>query len=197
RTEMVYGLTGGTGSGKTTVAEYLREFGCEVVDADIIAREVTAKGSPVLAVLAEVFRADILDENGELIRKKLGSIVFGDKEKLARLNEIMRGALDARFWKALDEAGAKRLYSKVFFDAPALYETNRENFVDRVWVVAADRETRIARIMKRDGLTREQVLERMDSQLPEEEKIRRADVVIYNDGTLDDLRNKVAEALSR
>ena len=82
---MVYGLTGGTGSGKTTVAEYLSEFGCEVVDADIIAREVTAKGSPVLDVLAETFGADILDENGELIRKKLGSIVFGNKEKLAKL----------------------------------------------------------------------------------------------------------------
>ena len=193
---MIYGLTGGTGSGKTTVAEYLKESGCEVVDADIIAREVTAKDSPVLATLAEVFGADILDENGELIRKKLGSIVFGDKEKLTRLNEIMREALDTRFRKALAEAGEKRLYSKVFFDAPALYETNRESFVDKVWVVAADRETRIARIMKRDGLTREQVLERMDSQLPEEEKIKRADVVIYNDGTLEDLRNKVADALN-
>ena len=194
---MVYGLTGGTGSGKTTVAEYLREFGCEVVDADIIAREVTAKGSPVLDVLAETFGADILDENGELIRKKLGSIVFGNKEKLAKLNELMREALDTRFRKALDEAGSKRLYSKVFFDAPALFETNRDHFVDRVWVVAADLETRIARIMKRDGLSREQVLERMASQLPEEEKIRKADVVIYNDGTLEDLRNKVAEALNK
>ena len=69
--------------------------------------------------------------------------------------------------------------------------------MDRVWVVAADLETRIARIMKRDGLSREQVLERMASQLPEEEKIRKADVVIYNDGTLEDLRNKVAEALNK
>ena len=193
---MIYGLTGGTGSGKSTVAQYLREFGCEVVDADIIAREVTAKGSPVLDDLAEEFGADIIDENGELIRKKLGSIVFGNAEKLARLNEIMREALDTRFKSALEAATAKRLYSKVFFDAPALFETNREHFVDKVWVVAADKETRIARIMKRDGMTREEVLDRMKSQLPDDEKMRRADLIIYNDGTLEDLKNKVFEAVN-
>ena len=193
---MFYGLTGGTGSGKSTVAEYLRKFGCEVVDADIIAREVTAKGSPVLDDLAKEFGADILDENGELIRKKLGSIVFGDEEKLAKLNEIMRVALDTRFREALDTAASKRLYSKVFFDAPALFETKREHFVDKIWVVAADRETRIARIMKRDGISREEVLKRMESQLPDDEKMRRADLVIHNDGTLEDLKNKVTEALN-
>ncbi len=193
---MFYGLTGGTGSGKSTVAEYLREFGCEVVDADLIAREVTAKGSPVLDDLAKEFGTDILDENGELIRKKLGSIVFGDAEKLAKLNEIMRTALDNRFRQALDTAASKRLYSKVFFDAPALFETNREHFVDKVWVVAADRETRIARIMKRDGISREEVLKRMSNQLPDDEKMSRADLVIYNDGTLEELRSKVEKALS-
>ena len=193
---MIYGLTGGTGSGKSTVAEYLKEFGCEVVDADLIAREITAKGSPVLDLLSEEFGSEIIDENGELIRKKLGNIVFGDAGKLARLNEIMREALDAGFRKGLDEACKRRLYGKVFFDAPVLFETKREHFVDKIWVVAADKETRIARIMKRDGITREQVLERMSNQLPDDEKIAKADIVIYNDGTLEDLKNKVAEALN-
>ena len=101
---MIYGLTGGTGSGKTTVAEYLREFGCEVVDADLIARQVTEKGSPVLDKLAEAFGSDILDENGELIRKKLGSKVFGDDEKMAVLNELMRKALDEGFKTSLRES---------------------------------------------------------------------------------------------
>ena len=192
---MIYGLTGGTGSGKSTVAQYLRELGCEVVDADLIARQVTEKGSPVLDEIAKAFGSDILDENGELIRKKLGSKVFGDAEKLALLNEIMRKALDERFEAALKEASEKRLYSKVFFDAPALFETKREHFVDKVWVVAADKETRIARIMKRDGISREEVLKRMESQLPDGEKEARADIVIYNDGTLEDLRKKVEAAL--
>ena len=192
---MIYGLTGGTGSGKSTVAQYLKEFGCEVVDADLIARQVTEKGAPVLKDLADAFGNDILDENGELIRKKLGSKVFGDPEKMAVLNELMRKALDDGFEKALKEAASKRLYSKVFFDAPALCETNREYMVDIVWVVAADKETRISRIMKRDGITREEVLARMASQLPDDDKIARADLVIYNDGTLEDLREKVRKAL--
>ena len=192
---MIYGLTGGTGSGKSTVAQYLKEFGCEVVDADLIARQVTEKGAPVLKDLADAFGSDILDENGELIRKKLGSKVFGDSEKMAVLNELMRKALDEGFEKALKEASSKRLYSKVFFDAPALFETNREYMVDKVWVVAADKEARIARIMMRDGITREEVLARMASQLPDDDKIARADFVIYNDGTLEDLKEKVRKAL--
>ena len=194
---MIYGLTGGTGSGKTTVAEYLREFGCEVVDADLIARQVTEKGSPVLDKLAETFGSDILDENGELIRKKLGNKVFGDDAKMAVLNELMRKALDEGFEAALKEASSKRLYGKVFFDAPALFETNREYMVNKVWVVAADKETRIARIMKRDGISREEVLKRMQSQLPDDDKIARADFVIYNDGTLEELKEKVGKALGK
>ena len=194
---MIYGLTGGTGSGKTTVAEYLREFGCEVVDADLIARQVTEKGSPVLDKLAETFGSDILDENGDLIRKKLGNKVFGDDAKMAVLNELMRKALDEGFEAALKEASSKRLYGKVFFDAPALFETNREYMVNKVWVVAADKETRIARIMKRDGISREEVLKRMQSQLPDDDKIARADFVIYNDGTLEDLKEKVRKALGK
>ena len=192
---MIYGLTGGTGSGKSTVADYLRELGYEVVDCDQIARQATAKGSPLLDELAAEFGQDIIDENGELIRKKLGSIVFGNEERLAKLNAMMKSALDERFREALDAACAKRLYSKVFFDAPVLFETNREHFVDRIWVVAADRETRIQRIMKRDGVSREEVEKRMASQLPDDEKCARADLVIYNDGTIEDLKEKVRKAL--
>ena len=192
---MIYGLTGGTGSGKTTVARYLQEFGCTVVDADVIARSITDKGSPVLEKLAECFGRDIIDENGELIRKKLGSIVFGDEQKLSQLNDIMRDSMDSAFKKALKEASESRLYGKVFFDAPTLFESNREHFVDKIWVVAADRETRIQRIMKRDGISREEVEKRMKSQLPDNEKIAKADVVIYNDGTLEDLKAAVQKAL--
>ena len=192
---MIYGLTGGTGSGKSTVAEYLKEFGCTVVDADIIARSVTEKGSEVLKKLSDEFGQEIIDENGELIRKKLGSIVFQDSEKLEKLNEIMRSSLDEKFEKALRQASEERLYGKVFFDAPTLFESKREHFVDRIWVVIADRNTRIERIMKRDGLSREEVEKRMQNQLPDDVKAARADVVIYNDGSLDELREKVRTAL--
>ena len=192
---MVYGLTGGTGSGKTTVANYLTEMGYTVVDADLVARSLTEPGSPVLAELAETFGSGIIAEDGTLIRKNLGDIVFNNKEKLQQLNDIMAPAMDNAFKQALEAASLENPYSKVFFDAPTLYESGRENMVDKVWVVAAGLETRIKRIMDRDGITREQVLARMASQLPEEDKIRRADVVIYNDGTLEELRQKVEDAL--
>lgn len=192
---MVYGLTGGTGSGKTTVCGYLEEMGYTVIDADKVARSLTEPGSAVLNLIAETFGKEILAEDGSLIRKKLGDIVFNNKEKLKQLNDIMGPAMDEAFKSALDEASMENPYSKVFFDAPTLYESGREKMVDKVWVVAAGLETRIKRIMDRDGLSREQVLARMANQLPEEEKIRRADVVIYNDGTLEDLRRTVENAL--
>ena len=192
---MVYGLTGGTGSGKTTVANFLTEMGYTVIDADVIARSLTDPGSEVLRLLAETFGKEILAEDGSLIRKRLGDIVFNNKEKLQQLNDIMGPSMDKAFLKALNDAVLERPYSKVFFDAPTLYESGREYMVDKVWVVAAGLETRIRRIMDRDGLSREQVLARMANQLPEEEKIRRADVVIYNDGTLEDLRCAVEKAL--
>ncbi|MBQ9826285.1 MAG: dephospho-CoA kinase [Firmicutes bacterium] len=192
---MVYGITGGTGSGKTTVCGFLEEMGYTVIDADKVARSLTEPGSQVLWKLSETFGKEIIAEDGSLIRKKLGEIVFNNKEKLQQLNDIMGPAMDEAFRSALDAAVLKNPYSKVFFDAPTLYESGRESMVDKVWVVAAGLETRIKRIMDRDGLSREQVLARMANQLPEEEKIRRADVVIYNDGTLEDLRMTVEKAL--
>ena len=194
---MVYGLTGGTGSGKTSVSEYLKEHGYKVVDADQIARELTEKGSPVLDELKTAFGPEIIAEDGSLLRKKLGSIVFNDKTKLDKLNEIMEERLNERFIKALDRAQVEDPYGKVFFDAPTLLETNREWLVDRIWVVVSDQEARIKRIMDRDGITREQVLSRMANQLSDEEKIKRADVVIYNNGSLDDLKLTVSNALDQ
>ena len=194
---MVYGLTGGTGSGKTTVCNYLKEMGFTVIDADVVARSLTEPGMPLLKKLADTFGSDIIAEDGTLIRKKLGEKVFGDKEKLKQLDDLFGPAMDEIFEKTLADARIQNPYSKVFFDAPTLFESNREHLVDKIWVVAADRETRIKRIMERDGLSREEVEKRMQSQLPEEDKIRRADVVIYNNGTLLDLRNKVIEALCK
>ena len=192
---MVYGLTGGTGSGKTSVSEHLKELGYTVIDADIIARELTDKGSPVLDDLKAEFGPEIIAEDGSLLRKKLGSIVFNDKSKLERLNEIMEDRLNARFIEALDKARIENPYGKVFFDAPTLLETNREWLVDNIWVIVSDKEKRIRRIMDRDGLTREQVLSRMANQLSDEEKIKRADVVIYNNGSLDDLKKQIDSLL--
>ena len=192
---MVYGLTGGTGSGKTSVSNYLKELGYTVIDADKIAREITETGSPVLAELKNTFGDSIIAEDGSLLRKKLGSIVFNDKEQLDKLNTIMARYLDERFVQVLDAARVNDPYGKIFFDAPTLLESGREWLVDKIWVVVSDLEVRIQRLMERDGITREQVLARMSNQLSDNEKIERADKVIYNDGTLDDLKAHVDQAL--
>ena len=192
---MVYGITGGTGSGKTTVTEYLKELGYTVVDADQIARSVTEPGSALLSELADEFGTDIIAPDGSLLRKKLGSIVFNDKEKLEKLNSIMAPALDRRFEDVLDAARVDQPYGKIFFDAPTLLESGREYLVDKIWVVVSDKEERIRRIMERDGLSREQVLARMGNQLSDEEKTARADVVIYNDDDLEDLKENVRKSL--
>ena len=192
---MVYGLTGGTGSGKTSVSEYLKELGYTVVDADEIARELTKKGSPVLDEIKSAFGSDIISEDGTLLRKKLGNIVFNDEEKLEILNSIMSCYLDERFVQVLDKARAENIYGKVFFDAPTLLESGREWLVDSIWVVVSPVEDRIKRIMQRDGISREQVLARMKNQLPDEEKIKKADVVIYNNGTIEDLKDQIDKIL--
>ena len=192
---MVYGLTGGTGSGKTSVSEYLKELGYTVVDADEIARELTKKGSPVLDEIKSAFGSDIISEDGTLLRKKLGNIVFNDEEKLEILNSIMSCYLDERFVQVLDKARAENIYGKVFFDAPTLLESGREWLVDSIWVVVSPVEDRIKRIMQRDGISREQVLARMKNQIPDEEKIKKADVVIYNNGTIEDLKDQIDKIL--
>lgn len=194
---MVYGLTGGTGSGKTSVSEYLKQLGYTVIDADKIARELTEKGSPVLDKLKAEFGTEIIDENGSLLRKKLGSIVFNDKEKLDKLNSLMEKDLNEAFIKAIDRACVENPYGKVFFDAPTLLESSREWLVDKIWVVVSDIETRIKRIMDRDRISREQVLARMSNQLSDEEKMKRADVVIYNNGSLDDLKEQIDSIILR
>ena len=192
---MVYGLTGGTGSGKTSVSEYLKELGYTVIDADQIARGLTEKGSPVLDKLKAAFGPQIIAEDGSLLRKKLGAIVFSDRSQLDKLNSIMEKDLTDMFIRVLDEARVRNPYSKVFFDAPTLIESSREWLVDRIWVVVCDKEKRIRRIMDRDGISREQVLDRMSNQLSDDEKIKKADVVISNNGTLEDLKAQVEKAL--
>ena len=192
---MVYGLTGGTGSGKTLVSDYLAELGYKVIDADKIARELTQKGSPVIDELREEFGPGIISKDGELQRKDLGKIVFNDEAQLEKLNNIMAKHLDARFVEILNKARIEEPYGKIFFDAPTLLESGREWLVDRIWVVVSDPETRIRRLMQRDDLSRDQVLARMANQLPDEQKVERADVVIYNNGTIAELKDQIDKIL--
>lgn len=158
--KIILGLTGPTGAGKSTVAAFLREAGAEVLDGDQISREVTTPESPCLKELTDAFSSDILNEDGSLNRRRLGQIAFSDPEALALLNRITHKYIT-------EEIGVRIKKSEnrvICIDAAALYESGLDQICDRVWVVLAEKETRKARILSRDGLTEDEAEKRMAAQ---------------------------------
>lgn len=189
---LVIGLTGGIGCGKTTVASILRDLGARVVDADEVAREVLAPGSPVLAQVAARFGREILCEDGSLDRQRLADIVFRDRQALADLDAITHPPIIAlirqRIWEARGE-GVRVLV----IDAPLLLEAGMAGMVDEVWVVACTLEQQIERLCQRTGMSPPEAEERLRAQMPLDEKARLAHRIIPNDGALTDLRARLEE----
>jgi dephospho-CoA kinase len=194
----VYGLTGGIGSGKSTVAAMLEEYGVPVVSADELSRMVVAPGSEGLADVVEAFGAEVLDERGELDRKKMGKIVFANAEKRRALEAILHPRIRERYEQVLD-ALEKAGHPVMVYEVPLLFEKklHLQDEMKAVILVVSSADTRIARVKDRDALTTEEVLARMRTQMPEEEKRRLADYIVVNDGNLDDLRREVEYLISR
>ena len=176
------GITGGIGTGKSTVSRYIKEKGYPVLDADAMSRQVVAKGSPALAEIADEFGDSVLTEEGELDRGRLAKIAFAHPEMKQKMERIITKRIIDLVAEEIMSFRENGLQKALFLDAPTLYETGADSLVDAVWLVTADHETRIRRCMERDGSTREQVESRMRSQMPEEEKILRADEVLDNSG---------------
>lgn len=170
------GITGGIGSGKSVVSSLLRTMGYPVYDCDEEARKVMHSPS-VKSSLVETF-GTIVFKDGMLDRKELANRVFGNNEQLLRLNAIVHPAVRADFLEWV----CKQNTSLVFIESAILYESGLDMTVDEVWFVTAPLELRIARVISRSGLSREEVLRRIDSQMEEAEKGGRADVTIINDG---------------
>ncbi|HWB77794.1 MAG TPA: dephospho-CoA kinase [Nannocystaceae bacterium] len=192
----VYGLTGGIGSGKSAVADLLEQYGVPVVSADELARVVVAQGSEGLAQVVLAFGKEVLDEHGELDRRKMATIVFRDAAERQKLESILHPRIRERFeqvFDALEKAGHK----VAVYEVPLLFEKNLQNDMKAVILVTADESIRVARVCARDDVTEAEVRARMAAQLPEEVKRRRADYVIVNDGTLDDLRREVEFVIAR
>lgn len=175
----VIGLTGGIGSGKSTISRYLREKGIVVLDADEIAREIVLPGSNVLKELAAFFGNEILLEDGSLNRKKLGAIVFADPEKKLQLDALTHGKILDCIVERI-QAEKKRRVPFVVLDAPLLLETGLDQVVDEVWLVEMKDDLRIDRVMKRDGLSKEEVKARMAQQMGAEEKRKKSHVILDN-----------------
>jgi dephospho-CoA kinase len=193
---MIYGLTGGIGSGKTTVAAILRDKGYTVLDADEIGREVTAKDEPLLRLLVKDFGIDIIREDGELDRKLLAEKAFPDKKKMNRLNELVQTAILCRAVEKFHKLSLSDYNKVMFFDVPLLFEAGWDRYMQQIWLVTAPEDVRIQRVEIRDGLTEEEIRERIRHQMSEEEKMERADVIIHNDEGMAKLMAQVEKAIA-
>ena len=185
---MKIGLTGSIACGKSAVSQYLRELGYFVADADAISRSLTAPGGQALPLLREAFGDGIFD--GDMLnRRRLGGIVFGDADRRAQLNAILHPLILSTFQAELEAHDAPD--ALVFGDVPLLYECNMAQMFDRIMVVSAPRETQIARLLSRDGLSREDAERRIDAQMPLAQKCALADAVINTDGPMENTRAQV------
>ncbi|MED2983322.1 dephospho-CoA kinase [Bacillus thuringiensis] len=180
---VVIGLTGGIASGKSTVSEMFRELSIPVIDADVIAREVVEQGKPAYNKIVEVFGAEVLQQDGELDRPRLGSIVFYNEEKRLQLNKIVHPAVREEMNRK-KEMYIKEGMQAVVLDIPLLFESKLTSLVDRILVVAVKPHTQLERLMKRNNFSEEEATARIQSQMPLEEKVKNADEVINNDGTI-------------
>ena len=191
----VIGLTGGTGSGKSVVSKSLAAAGAVIVDADKIAHDIILKGEPAYHEIIEYYGTGILDAEENIIRKKLGEIVFNDKEKLAFLNQCTHKYITAEVKRQIAEVKDEGTAAAIIVDAPLLLEAKLETVCDEVWVVYADPEVRAQRVMARDGITYELAKARIANQKSWDEYKAAASVVIDNSKDLVYLESQMAEVL--
>ena len=188
---MNIGLTGGIASGKSSVSKLLVSLGAILIDADQIAREVMLPGHPVLAAVAKHFGQVVLLEDGSLNRKKLGELVFNHPDQLQALNQITHPAIrqEMRDRKhKFEEQFPDRL---VVADIPLLYESGLEDGYEQIMLVYVPREVQLERLMKRDGLDKDQAILRLKAQMDIEEKKQKADIIIDNSGNFEDTKKQI------
>ena len=182
RSMVLVGLTGGLATGKSTVAALFKRCGAYVVDADVLARQVVAPGTAGWRAVVTAFGKGVLNSDRTINRQTLGSIIFRHPAKRRQLERIIHPRVSREQARLTKQAAAENPRAVVLYDVPLLFEAGLEKVADKVVVVAADRETQIARLRERNGLSRSEAVRRIRSQMPLRKKIRRADYVL--DGTL-------------
>ncbi|MBA7691733.1 Dephospho-CoA kinase [subsurface metagenome] len=192
----VIGLTGGIGSGKSTVSQFLIELGAVIIDADRVGHEAFKPGTELWREVVAAFGRRIVTPGGDIDRKKLGEIVFGNAESLSQLNRIMHPRMYDMVKTQL-EGHRQQGVAVAVLEAPLLIEANWTSLVDEVWVTVASEATALKRLQERTGLSKEESLARIRSQLPSEERIKCADVVINTDCSLDEVKTRVKELWDR
>ena len=182
------GLTGGIGSGKSTIARRLEKLGARVIDADVVSREVVEPGQPALSAIVATFGAAVLNADGTLNRARLGDIVFTDKEAREKLNNIVHPAVRERSLKLFAEAADHEV---VIYDVPLLVESENSYSFEHIIVASAPEEIRVERLMEHRGMTESEARARIESQASEEARLSLADTVIDTSGSLEDTYSQV------
>ncbi|KAI9080255.1 hypothetical protein K1719_037649 [Acacia pycnantha] len=191
----IVGLTGGISSGKSTVSNLFKSYGIPVVDADVVARAALNKGTGGWRKVVAAFGQEILLENGEVNRARLGQIVFSDPDKRQLLNRLLAPHISSGiFWEIV------KLWMKghkiIVLDVPLLFEAKMDKFTKPIIVVWVDPETQIQRLMVRDGSSEEDARNRINVQMSLDVKRSKADIIIDNSGSLDDLNEQFRKVLS-
>ncbi len=190
----IIGLTGGIGTGKSTVSNILKEHHIEIIDADKIARDIVKPGELALLEITEAFGSDILLEDGNLNRGKLADMVFGDSAKLEKLESITMKRIVEIIENKVKELRL-RTCGFAIIDAPLLFEAGLDKLCDFVWVVTADEKLRIERVCNRDKITSEQVVSRVKNQKSATELAAKADELIDNSGDIIKLNQRIEELI--
>ena len=190
---LLVGLTGGIGSGKSEVSRRLAALGAVIIDADVIAREVVAPGTPGLEEVVAAFGDGVLQPDGTLDREGLGRIVFADADKLAQLNGIVHPRVGERIAQIMADVERTDADAIVVYDVPLLVENGLQDRYEVVVVVAAAPETQLRRLVQQRGMTEADARARIAAQAPLEAKLAVADIVITNDGDLQALDARVQE----
>ena len=185
---MIVGITGGIGSGKSSVTQILKKYGYVVVDADQIAREVVKKGEPLLDKLAKTFGSEILTKDGRLNRRKLANLCFTNDKNYLKLNQIMHTAIKKR---SIEKFKAHK-GSNIAFEVTLLFESGWDDMCDKTIAVCADIDTRIKRVVKRDHCSKQDAIDRINRQMSDKEYKKYADIVVYNNSSLRALEDEVA-----
>jgi dephospho-CoA kinase len=192
---IIVGLTGSVGTGKSTVTNFFRELGAYIIDWDELAREVTRPHLRSWKEIVEYFGKDFLNEDLTINRQKLAEIVFPDKEKVAKLNQIVHPEVFKEDERITNEIKSLDTDALIIKDIPLLFEVVSPTFVNKIIVVAASEQTQLSRLEEK-GMSREDAQNRIKSQLPLEEKIKSADFVINNDGSLEETKKQVEKIYS-
>ena len=188
----VIGLTGGIGSGKSTVAGYLAELGAAVIELDKVGHEVTRSGSGTFRQVVKEFGREILDAAGEIDRAELAAIVFKDPQALARLNRIIHPAIDKIILERIKKYRRQGVKA-VVLEAAAMLEAGKAAQADEIWVTTAPEGVILKRLRERSGYTEAEAKARIRSQLPEQERIKHAKVIIDTGGTLAEVKTSVGK----